>query len=318
MPANKQPIRKITGNYVKIVDLFGKHKDIFGSEPANLYKESTDEEVKAALKVDIKRINTLDDTLIEDLSSSILQEENLSPYTQGDLTAEVFAELTYQSYRITKKDGKELESACKAKQAINFAYFSDDNTMCGFSCVYDTTEPDQWIISIIKNTRAVHENREVTNFVHGEILEDITQNTEKVQVSEFQKQLNKTIGSQKVTKFLQGIIDESARVNSRAFSQISSELNFRSKLRGLTKVKLFLYMIFFFMVLRFAALKLSYNEYQKRQQQREPVKKQIPNSPQFFKPTPPHNEQAPAPESLSTQGVGCAKGGYKVTPALSF
>ncbi|WP_131782279.1 glycine zipper family protein [Legionella gresilensis] len=186
---------------------------------------------KATIEVDIPRAGFLDfsgQRTYDDLTDAWKKDDVVTEdYIQGRMNAGVFCELMYKTGVMTGqiiptsiKDEGDFFSHLKGENqvSLSFAYFSDSGKPCGFSLISSKSDPDYWIISIIRDATTDAEHREVSIWVNlgkDKIPEDfLVKNSELDSSLQLQKDLNEDIyslllqelQSQKLADLLQAII----------------------------------------------------------------------------------------------------------------
>lgn len=221
-------------------------KKLFGSETEVVKKLKISSETRRTqdpynvMHKDIPRTFIIDNELYNSLSRAPREEIINSEYRQGNLDAGRVSNVLYTNYTLSFCDEEgminlnEEDSPGLNNGNIRFAYYDQDGEPCGFSINYHKRHPDQWVISIVKNTLAPPEERMITIFEHGEIISDKEDSFEQIQESTLSQQLVSAINSQTIAKLLRGIVGKGAQVNDKISNEVNLCLDFK---RSLVRLK---------------------------------------------------------------------------------
>ena len=182
-------VRKLTGNYVEI--LSAMHPVMNTSFPTEQALVDTfiapSSELSIQLLKDLERDQFLSTNgrSFDEFVATWMNPATSIAYSQGNINAAFFS-LLLKMYMLQDPRFEEQKTAQGAPDRknerltysrkdnlknIGLGYFDDEGVACGISIDYSALDPNLWTISIIRNTTAAPEEREVLLLSSAEILD---------------------------------------------------------------------------------------------------------------------------------------------------
>lgn len=136
-------------------------------------------------------------------------------FMQGNMTASLF-EMALQLHLLHGKNfiNDEREESDRTeyfqqRKTVNLAYYNDQGEACGVSFSYSESDPNLWTVSVIQNTTAAPEDRDISIMGSDEIFTNGT----AVSAAESLQQLNNMLGSEKMTQLFAGTLTPEGKAN---------------------------------------------------------------------------------------------------------
>lgn len=129
-------------------------------------------------------------------------------FTQGTMTASLF-DLVLQRYYLNA-DSIVLSNFMRHKQSVSFAYYDDEQILCGLAFSYSEHNPTLWTAAIIRNTPAAVYDKQVLLVASPELLgEEAT----LISGNDASQQFLHDIGSKDIAARVMGFINQEAELN---------------------------------------------------------------------------------------------------------
>ncbi|WP_058534430.1 hypothetical protein [Legionella saoudiensis] len=181
-------VRKLTGNYVDILKVMYPVMPFYPTEEGhveNYTSPSSDLTGQLLLDLDRDQYVSTNDRSFDEFVATWMNPATSVAYNQGNLTASFFSMLLgfYIQLEPRFEEHETAEGAPDRiqdrltyvhrdnKRDIGLAYFDDNGVPCGISIDYSILDPNLWTISIIRNTTAAPEERQVFLLSSAEILD---------------------------------------------------------------------------------------------------------------------------------------------------
>lgn len=134
-------------------------------------------------------------------------EPVITDFSQGNITASIFNTYWINSVQ-SLADWSDLFTT---KNDLSFAYYDDNNQVCGFTICYSEADPSLWTVAIIKNTTAPKvADREVVLYSPGQFIQN---EGLKITDTELEEDILNAIGNKQIKELLRGKLLEKANVN---------------------------------------------------------------------------------------------------------
>ncbi|STX52223.1 Uncharacterised protein [Legionella busanensis] len=223
--------------------------------PQEMFAAEDPDKGKVTIEVDIPRAGFLDfsgQRTYKDLAEAWKKDDVVTEdYIQGRMNAGVFCELMYKTGVMTGqivptsiKEKGDFFSHLKGENqvSVSFAYFSDSGKPCGFSLISSKSDPDYWIISIIRDATTDAEHREVSIWINvgkDKIPEDfLVRNSELDSSLQLQKDLNEDVNAlllqelqcQKLADLLRNIIRSNNALDLQILDLLQKQVRSPSEL----------------------------------------------------------------------------------------
>lgn len=201
--------------------IFNQHKEYESNRAPSIVKDFTKEtdsaKAKGQIKNDIPRTVFLDTQETSQKQQKLWQSTNLQDtrgfkaYNQGNMDGGFFPgniQALYAAQKIAAYEEK-FEAFLK-KNHLNIAYVDEFGIPCGVSVYFFEAQPALWIASIIRNTIAAPEEKEVLLIASKEMLPNTAeQDPSSLQdVSKALANFHQALRSIKISTLLQNIISE--------------------------------------------------------------------------------------------------------------
>ena len=236
-PPKREPFvyKKISANYVQMVKAMGLESTFYTPQSPAVYQKNLESDTS-----NIRYIST--NTPIASMKEQLLDTNNehqAQSYTAGDAIAETFNPAFERVDTFTQGQDKAENKDQTYNDQISFAYTDRTGIPCALSIKRMGIEPNtddphdaqRFAVTIIRNTLASPEDREVIMLCEDELLGETLFDQDKtlIEVSDVMENEvfnhdDNVLGSPEIAQLLSGLVDQDGFISKRQFDELKRKV----------------------------------------------------------------------------------------------
>jgi len=212
--------RSIQFNYSQGLEWLGTYSD--NSRLKNAFSQKQEAaSVKSQINLDIPRTILLASTNAKHFFDG-WQIDGPFCYSQGDFSGSSIAQHLLFLHEINSAS---FNGSSDVKH-ISFGYITDKGERCGIDIRWKDSNPDAWVISILKNPEKADLNSRQVTLFYNEALDKKDTHSISLNPQAAESRILEEIDSKEVTNLLEGLILANGSLNSKKVDAIQSRLVF--------------------------------------------------------------------------------------------